>query len=66
MVVHRVPAVAVFNGTGRLAGWHQAMWVAHVLSFLVFLAILPVTMLRHVFTSPLNMYLRIVSVPRAP
>ena len=27
-------------------------------SFLVFLAILPVTMLRHMFTSPLNMWLR--------
>jgi len=29
-----------------------------VLSFVVFLAILPVTMLRHMFTSPLNMWLR--------
>jgi Fe-S oxidoreductase len=32
--------------------------MAHVFTFLVFLAILPITMLRHVFTSPLNMYLR--------
>jgi ferredoxin len=32
--------------------------VAHVLSFVVFLVILPVTMLRHMFTSPLNMYLK--------
>jgi Fe-S oxidoreductase/nitrate reductase gamma subunit len=38
--------------------WHQINWGAHVLSFIVFLAILPITMLRHVFTSPLNMYLR--------
>ena len=38
--------------------WHQWSWIAHVVSFVVFLAILPVTMLRHVFTSPLNMYLR--------
>jgi Fe-S oxidoreductase/nitrate reductase gamma subunit len=38
--------------------WHQAFWIAHVLSFVVFLAILPITMLRHMFTSPLNMYLR--------
>jgi len=38
--------------------WHEISWVAHVVSFLVFLAILPVTMLRHMFTSPLNMYLR--------
>ena len=38
--------------------WHQIMWVAHVVAFVVFLAILPITMLRHMFTSPLNMYLR--------
>ena len=38
--------------------WHQAMWVLHVLSFIAFLAILPITMLRHIFTSPLNMYLK--------
>jgi Fe-S oxidoreductase/nitrate reductase gamma subunit len=38
--------------------WHQIGWVVHVLSFIVFLAILPVTMLRHMFTSPLNMYLK--------
>jgi len=41
-----------------LATWHQAWWIAHVLAFVVFLAILPITMLRHMFTSPLNMYLR--------
>ena len=41
-----------------LALWHQGWWVAHVLAFVAFLAILPVTMLRHVFTSPLNMYLK--------
>jgi Fe-S oxidoreductase/nitrate reductase gamma subunit len=41
-----------------LSTWHQGWWVAHVLTFIAFLAILPVTMLRHVFTSPLNMYLR--------
>jgi Fe-S oxidoreductase/nitrate reductase gamma subunit len=38
--------------------WHQGWWIAHVLAFVVFLAILPITMLRHVFTSPLNMYLK--------
>jgi Fe-S oxidoreductase/nitrate reductase gamma subunit len=41
-----------------LQTWHQWWWIAHVVSFIVFLAILPVTMLRHIFTSPLNMYLR--------
>ena len=43
---------------GALETWHQWSWVAHVVAFIVFLAILPVTMLRHMFTSPLNMYLR--------
>jgi Fe-S oxidoreductase/nitrate reductase gamma subunit len=42
----------------RLDFWHQAMWTVHVLAFLVFLALIPYTMLRHMFTSPLNMYLR--------
>ena len=43
---------------GSLETWHQAMWVFHVITFIAFLALLPVTMLRHVFTSPLNMYLK--------
>ncbi len=43
---------------GALENWHQAMWVLHVLTFVAFLALLPITMLRHIFTSPLNMYLR--------
>ena len=43
---------------GALENWHQAMWILHVLTFVAFLALLPITMLRHVFTSPLNMYLR--------
>ncbi|MFM8870466.1 MAG: heterodisulfide reductase-related iron-sulfur binding cluster, partial [Actinomycetota bacterium] len=43
---------------GAAENWHQAMWILHVVSFIVFLAILPITMLRHIFTSPLNMYLK--------
>jgi Fe-S oxidoreductase/nitrate reductase gamma subunit len=38
--------------------WHQIWWITHVVSFIAFLALIPVTMLRHIFTSPLNMYLR--------
>ncbi|MHB1089599.1 MAG: heterodisulfide reductase-related iron-sulfur binding cluster [Ilumatobacteraceae bacterium] len=41
-----------------LTTWHQAWWIVHVLAFIIFLAILPITMLRHMFTSPLNMYLK--------
>ncbi len=54
------PLAQLVNGASAdtLALWHQGWWVAHVLTFIAFLAILPVTMLRHVFTSPLNMYLK--------
>jgi Fe-S oxidoreductase/nitrate reductase gamma subunit len=38
--------------------WHEWLWMGHVATFIAFLAILPITMLRHMFTSPLNMYLR--------
>ncbi len=52
------PLSGLVDGTSTLAGGHQIWWVAHVSSFFLFVAILPVTMLRHIFTSPLNMYLR--------
>jgi heterodisulfide reductase subunit C/nitrate reductase gamma subunit len=41
-----------------LSAWHRSQWLIHVLGFFTFLIILPVTMLRHMFTSPLNMYLK--------
>jgi Fe-S oxidoreductase len=41
-----------------LENWHLSMWILHALSFVAFLALLPLTMLRHIFTSPLNMYLK--------
>jgi Fe-S oxidoreductase/nitrate reductase gamma subunit len=37
---------------------HQWLWGIHVVAFLLFLAILPTTKLRHMFTSPMNMYMR--------
>src|SRR3954465_6713415 len=54
------PMSQLFNGLSvdTLDQWHQITWVLHVLAFVVFLALLPITMLRHMFTSPLNMYLR--------
>ena len=48
----------LFRNMDNTHGWQQAMWATHVVSFFVFLAILPVTMIRHMFTSPLNMYSR--------
>jgi Fe-S oxidoreductase/nitrate reductase gamma subunit len=54
------PIAQIFSGMseGNLSTWHQIMWVAHVVAFAAFLVLLPLTMLRHIFTSPLNMYLR--------
>ena len=52
------PLSQLVDGTGDLAGWHQIWWIAHVVCFFAFLVMLPVTMLRHMFTSPMNMYLR--------
>jgi len=52
------PLAGLIDGHRNLAGAHQVWWVAHVVSFFVFVVILPVTMLRHIFTSPLNMYLK--------
>ncbi len=36
---------------------HQVLWSVHILAFFLFLILVPVTKLRHMFTSPLNMYL---------
>jgi Fe-S oxidoreductase/nitrate reductase gamma subunit len=51
------PLATLIEDTGSLAGAHQVWWIAHVATFVLLLAIIPVTMLRHMFTSPLNMYL---------
>jgi len=52
------PLARLFDTVGSVHGWHQTLWLAHVISFIAFLVILPATMLRHMFTSPLNMYLK--------
>ena len=52
------PLSGLVEDWSNVAGWHQAWWIAHALPFVVFLVILPIAMLRHIFTSPLNMYLR--------
>ncbi|MEK7296099.1 MAG: heterodisulfide reductase-related iron-sulfur binding cluster [Actinomycetota bacterium] len=54
------PLAQVVNSASvtTLTTWHQGWWIVHVLAFIIFLAILPITMLRHMFTSPLNMYLK--------
>ena len=51
------PLARLADNLDNLSGWHQGWWIAHVLSFCAFLIIIPGTMMRHMFTSPLNMYL---------
>lgn len=51
------PLAMLVEDASNVAGWHQAWWIAHIISFCVFLLIIPGTMMRHMFTSPLNMYL---------
>jgi Fe-S oxidoreductase/nitrate reductase gamma subunit len=36
---------------------HQSVWALHVAAFFAFLVVLPTTKLRHMFTSPANMFL---------
>jgi len=52
------PIANLIKTNSNLAGGHQVWWILHIFSFFAFLVILPVTMLRHMFTSPLNMYLK--------
>jgi len=52
------PIANLIKDNSNLAGGHQVWWILHIFSFFAFLVILPVTMLRHMFTSPLNMYLK--------
>ena len=51
------PLARVFEDVSWLAGAQQVAWVLHIASFIAFIVILPSTMLRHIFTSPINMYL---------
>ncbi|MBM3673395.1 MAG: 4Fe-4S dicluster domain-containing protein [Actinobacteria bacterium] len=43
--------------TSGLSDLYRWSWAVHVVAFLAFLVILPTTMLRHMITSPMNMYL---------
>ncbi len=51
------PLAKIVEGGGHLAGAQQVFWVLHIASFITFIVLLPSTMLRHIFTSPINMYL---------
>ena len=50
------PLSNLFEQTSA-SGWHRFFWVTHAVAFVVFLVILPVTKLRHMVTSPTNLFL---------
>jgi Fe-S oxidoreductase/nitrate reductase gamma subunit len=52
------PVAQAVDGLADLEAWHRGAWLAHVVAFVAFVIMLPVTMLRHMFTAPVNMYLR--------
>ncbi|MEX1286773.1 MAG: (Fe-S)-binding protein [Acidimicrobiia bacterium] len=45
--------------------WHRVFWVAHAAAFVAFLVVLPTTKLRHMVTSPANMFLSPNDRPKA-
>src|SRR5687768_8614065 len=49
------PLSSLFDGMSNLDTVHQVFWAVHFLAFVAFLVILPITKLRHMFTSPLHM-----------
>jgi Fe-S oxidoreductase/nitrate reductase gamma subunit len=49
--------LSVLIPSGDAAGLHQAFWIFHAIVFLALLVVLPVTKLRHMFTSPVNLAL---------
>lgn len=49
------PLALIFGGSA--AAWHTVLWVSHVATFLGFLVVLPMTKLRHIVTSPTNLFL---------
>jgi Fe-S oxidoreductase/nitrate reductase gamma subunit len=42
---------------GTYSDLHTTMWIVHFAAFVAFVVILPTTKLRHMVTSPMNMYL---------
>jgi len=58
LVGYRIAEVVDGWSAGTLSDLHRAMWITHFVAFVAFLVILPTTKLRHMVTSPMNMYLR--------
>lgn len=52
------PLATLVEDVSWLSGGHRVFWIAHIVTFVAFMILLPTTMLRHIFTSPVNMYLK--------
>ena len=50
-------AVGQFLNLSNPELFHRVSWVLHVISFFVFLIAIPLSKLRHIFTSPINMFM---------
>ena len=50
-------AVGDFLNLSNPELFHRISWVLHVVSFFVFLIAIPLSKLRHIFTSPINMFM---------
>ena len=50
-------AVGKFLNLSNPELFHRISWVLHVVSFFVFLIAIPLSKLRHIFTSPINMFM---------
>ncbi len=57
------PLSALFEGDAASA-WHRVLWVSHVATFVAFLVVLPTTKLRHLLTSPADLFLSPRQRPR--
>jgi len=65
-VGYGVAGVVQHWSPSTLSNLHRTSWIVHFVAFVAFLVILPTTKLRHMVTSPMNMYLRDQNRPRAP
>jgi Fe-S oxidoreductase/nitrate reductase gamma subunit len=58
LVGYRVGDLVSGWSAGSLSDLHRVLWITHFAAFVTFLAVLPTTKLRHMVTSPMNMYWR--------
>src|SRR3546814_18129551 len=58
------PLSGLVENLDAVQGWHPAMWIDNGVSLLVFLVLMPVTMMRPMVHYPLNLYLPLRERPQ--